>query len=114
MSEGEQTGSLTCLWHGRYAYPRGLKPNAFTAMLREDGGWISGAIEELSQIGDDTGQIVGATVQGRRDAAQVRFLKTFDRPARLRDSVVYQGTLNHDATEITGRWTIPAPGRAIS
>lgn len=99
--------SLSGLWHGRYFYPKGRPPVAFTAVLEETDGWISGAIEEVSDAGEDAGQGVGAAVQGRRNGAHVRFLKTYDRPSMARDSVVYEGALNGEATEIVGRWSIP-------
>jgi hypothetical protein len=98
-----QGQSLGGLWHGRYFYPMDRPPVAFTAVLDDADGWLSGTIEEVSEAGET----LGAAVQGRRDGAHVRFLKTYDRPGRLRDSVAYEGALNGEATEIVGRWSIP-------
>jgi hypothetical protein len=109
MSGEEQTGpqGLTGLWHGRFSYPRNLPPTGFTAVLSENGAWIGGVIEETADTGEQAGQTICSTVQGRREGAHIRFLKTYDHPTRARDSVVYEGVLDHDATEIVGRWSIP-------
>lgn len=109
MTEGDPSGSqsLTGLWHGRYSYPNGAPPNTFTATLSEAGGWLSGVIEERADLTPDAGQTIGAAIQGRRDGAHVHFLKTYDQVTLHRDSVVYDGALNAEGTEIAGRWTIP-------
>jgi hypothetical protein len=87
-------------WDGIYNYPRTLPPTAFTATLRDHGGAISGEISEPGREGT-----LFALIDGRRAGSSVTFVKFYDdhhaRPIR------YAGTLNADATEITGTWNIP-------
>jgi hypothetical protein len=97
--------NLSEVWNGLYSYPHTRPPVHFLAELSELDGWLAGVIEERSDAGDDAGSMIGATLQGRRTARSVMFLKTYDRMSRFSDAVQYQGELNGDATEIEGRWT---------
>jgi hypothetical protein len=103
--EGELGADISGLWHGRFSYPAGARPTAFIAILNEIDGWISGSTEELP--GGVSSVTLTATLQGRRSASEVTFLKTYDQELDHYDAVSYAGVLNADATEITGRWTIP-------
>jgi hypothetical protein len=48
-----------------------------------------------------------ALLDGRRNGSVVSFTKTYDPPGFGYDTVIYEGTLNADATEIDGHWGIP-------
>jgi hypothetical protein len=99
--------NLTGAWSGLYSYPHGGSPVSFAATLTEISGWLSGAIEEVATAGPARGQTIRATVQGRRTGSAITFLKSYDDLPPGYDTVHYAGEVNHDATEIDGRWTIP-------
>ena len=98
---------LTGFWRGLYSYPIKRAPVPFTASLNESGGWITGATEEVATARVALGRTLTATVQGRRTGSSVRFLKLYDSPIRVYDSVAYDGSVNPEGTEIEGRWTVP-------
>jgi hypothetical protein len=114
---------LSDTWHGSYAYPRqwpdnGLWPdNDFVATLLQTGPTLTGAVHEVCSHGPLKGRLLHARLQGSRNAARVRFVKTYD-PDELpqpRPPIFYEGTLNGDASEIAGFWRIGtlAPGRFL-
>jgi hypothetical protein len=105
MSSAAPT-SLTGLWHGQFSYPRGLPPEFFNATLVETADLLGGSIQETPQNGRHKGKTFYASVSGQRAANQVRFTKRYETPP-LVHSVFYEGTLNADATEIEGTWTVP-------
>ncbi len=94
-------------WDGIYNYPRGMRPNAFTATLRDSGGLLAGEVSEPSQDPQDHGAILHALLEGSREGSAVRFVKTYDAPSRSHYAVIYTGTVNGEGTEISGRWDIP-------
>jgi hypothetical protein len=97
---GEQ--NLTGVWNGLYTYPNG-RSTSFVATLIDRGGVLSGTTHEPGLLG---GTLYGS-VSGSRNGSAVGFTKTYDRPGLLhRKPILYDGTLNGDATEIEGRWTI--------
>ena len=98
---------LTGVWNGLYSYPRAIEPTSFTTTLTENDGWLSGATEEVARVGPTQGQPLTATLQGRRSGHSVTFLKMYDNPPPGYDAVQYFGDVNHDGSEIEGRWTIP-------
>jgi len=98
---------LSGLWHGRFSFPRLLDPISFVATLLETDGWLSGSTEEVGRAGDAKGKSISATLQGRRQAGAVTFLKTYDGRYRGYDAVCYDGAISADGTEIVGRWNIP-------
>ena len=98
---------LTGLWRGLYSYPVKRAPVPFTANLNDSGGWITGATEEVATNRAALGRTLTATLQGRRSGSSVRFLKLYDSPMRVYDSVAYDGSVNPEGTEIEGRWTVP-------
>ena len=51
-----------------------------------------------------------ATLAGSRQGSAVAFRKTYDAAIPGYHVVDYAGTLNADATEIEGRWTIAGAG----
>lgn len=97
---------LSGRWTGVFNYPTELPATAFSAELRDDGGALSGSIEEpdLFHAGQPS---IGALIEGRRDGAAVRFVKFYAASDTGYDSVDYQGLVIADGDEITGRWDIP-------
>ncbi len=105
---GADALNLTGIWNGLYAYPHTRKePVAFVASLGDNDGWLTGAIEEIASVGPMRGHTIAATIQGRRAAHAVTFLKTYDDLPQGYDTVHYAGDVNHDGSEIEGRWTVP-------
>jgi hypothetical protein len=98
---------LTGVWNGLYSYPRAKEPVSFLATLAETDTWLSGVTEEIASAGTMRGQTITATLQGRRTAHAVTFLKTYDDLPHGYDTVHYTGDVNDDGSEIEGRWTIP-------
>jgi hypothetical protein len=98
--------NLTGVWHGLYVYPHGHGSVSFVATLIETESWVSGSTHEPSLFGDCPSGTLFATLLGNRSGKAIAFVKTYEAPGYGR--VEYAGTLNHDATEIEGRWTIPA------
>lgn len=98
--------NLTGLWQGQFSYPRGPGPEFFTATLLETADFLSGSTQEVALFGRSKGRTLYASLSGRREGAQVRFLKTYESETR-NHSVRYDGLLNTDGTEIEGTWTVP-------
>ncbi|WP_375427591.1 hypothetical protein [uncultured Sphingomonas sp.] len=95
---------LTGDWRGIFNYPAAQPPTEFTAMLHDAGGTLSGHTVEPSLRGDT----VTARIDGRRAGAAVTFVKLYDDEENEDyDIVAYEGALDAEGAEITGRWTIP-------
>ncbi|HEX4506818.1 MAG TPA: hypothetical protein VH722_13895 [Alphaproteobacteria bacterium] len=107
MRSADDPLDLTGAWNGLYSYPRAIEPTPFTATFVDDGGWLSGATEEIARVGPTRGQPLTATLQGRRTGHSVTFLKMYDNPPPGYDAVQYAGDVNQDGSEIEGRWMIP-------
>jgi hypothetical protein len=58
-------------------------------------------------MGGSPGDILFATLLGRRQGSAVGFLKTYDGSNPNYTRVVYEGMLSADGTEIEGRWIVP-------
>jgi hypothetical protein len=93
-------------WDGIFNYPRRFRPNAFTATLRDAGGFLAGEIAEPSQDRHDHGATLHAWLEGRHDGTAVMFVKSYDDPDRAHYTVTYTGTVSPDGTEIQGIWEI--------
>jgi hypothetical protein len=110
MSEGrsQRSRSLTGVWLGIYSYPPGTQPPVgFTATLIEAAGMLSGSVHEPCTWGGSPGEILFFTLNGSRQGDAVNFLKTYHGTNPYYSRIIYDGTVNDDATEIEGRWTIP-------
>jgi hypothetical protein len=110
MGEGRSQMSrrLTGVWQGIYDYPAGRGPTVpFTATLIEAGGSLSGSVSEPCLTHGKPDETLFATLAGARDGSAVRFVKTYDGSNPSYGTVLYEGTVNGDATEIEGRWSIP-------
>ena len=95
------------MWDGLFSYPRRFASVPFTATLIHAGSSITGAIHEHPVEGPTAGQVRLAIFEGVCSGCAISFLKTYDPPPPHGKPVKYEGTLNADATEIEGRWTIP-------
>jgi hypothetical protein len=97
--------NLSGVWHGVYNYPVNRPPVPFVATLIETDTWLAGETTETSTRARDAGAVLIAQLDGRRTGRAVKFVKFYK---NFHDTgVQYAGTLNDDATEIDGRWTIP-------
>ena len=94
---------LTGVWYGRYDGSNHQQTNSFIAQLDEAGNRIGGVITEPDP--KEAGGIRRATVSGARSGASIDFVKQYD-GRTLEHAVFYQGSVNADATEISGSWTI--------
>ena len=94
---------LTGVWNGLYSYADG-RSVTFVATLIEHGSGLTGATHEPCAHGRV--RTLYATLAGSRQGSAVAFRKTYDSAVPGYHVVDYAGTLNADATEIEGRWTI--------
>jgi hypothetical protein len=110
MDEGRSQSSrcLTGVWQGVYSYPLGTQPPVgFTATLIEAGGLLSGSVHEPCTVGGGPNETLYFTLNGSRQRSAVNFIKTYHGTNPYYSRIIYDGTVNDDATEIEGRWTIP-------
>jgi hypothetical protein len=91
------------VWYGRWSSNDPfIYPNSFIAVLEEVAGAVDGSISETDPEGPEP---LRATVSGGRSGAQIHWIKQYD-GGRLTHAVYYAGTVNEDATEISGGWRI--------
>ena len=111
MAGAEDTSDLDLSgsWQGLFSYPseRGREPVAFSAEITESTGWLDGEAQEEATAGAVVGQIISASLRGRRSERSVSFLKLYDGAHRGYDTVCYEGEVSVDGNEIDGHWTIP-------
>ena len=88
-------GPTLAYWLGQ----AGLEPT-----LIEHGRALSGATHEPCTYG--RARTLYATLAGSRQGSAIAFRKTYDSAVPGYHVVDYAGTLNAEATEIDGRWTI--------
>ena len=103
----ESSRKLTGVWQGTYTYPLGGPTVPFTATLIEAGHAVSGSMHEPCMMLGSPNETLFATLAGTRNGSGVSFVKTYDGSNPHYRSVNYEGTVNGDATEIDGRWTVP-------
>lgn len=104
-SESEAEENLTGVWDGVFRQ-RTVGSVAFTATLIQSGNQISGSTHESCVLPACPRKTHLATLLGHRDGHAVAFVKTYDPRGFGYDTVKYSGTVNADATEIVGTWTI--------
>ncbi len=105
MSAGN--ANLSGRWTGVFNYPVAWPSTSFEAVLADAGGLITGTTTEAGDTPECLGQILSATIDGRREGTTIRFAKMYDFATEHRDTVLYTGTLHPDGNEIEGRWEIP-------
>jgi hypothetical protein len=98
--------NLTGVWQGLYTYPDG-ESVTFVATLIDSGGALSGSTHEPCSDAAVASGTLYATLAGTRGGGVVAFRKTYDGGLPRYRAVDYAGTLNAEATEVEGRWTIP-------
>ena len=98
--------NLTGVWQGLYTYPHGQSVS-FVATLIDSAGALSGSTHEPGLGADAPSATLYATLVGQRGGSAVTFRKTYEGEMPRYHAVDYAGTLNADATEVEGRWTIP-------
>ncbi|HEY2481118.1 MAG TPA: hypothetical protein VGI30_02820 [Caulobacteraceae bacterium] len=95
--------SLSGRWPGQYRYQTDKRPPvAFTALLDDDEGRLSGEITEAVVQSDGPALTRTASIVGRRLGWLVKFAKHYEGR-----SVDYQGEIDEAAKTITGVWSIP-------
>jgi len=95
--------NVSGVWYGRWSSNDPfIYPNSFIAVLEEVAGAVDGSISETDPQG---GEPLRATVSGGRSGTQIHWIKQYD-GGRLTHAVYYAGTVNEDATEISGAWRI--------
>lgn len=100
------SADLTGQWTGLYNYPNGGRPVPFEAVLRDNGGAVTGTTTEVSDLPGRRGDTLRAVIDGHREGNAIRFLKMYEADENY-DAVHYQGTVHDDGNEIDGRWEIP-------
>ncbi|MDC7682178.1 hypothetical protein PQU92_02755 [Asticcacaulis sp. BYS171W] len=108
--------SLTGTWYGTYSYPDdwGQPPCLFTARLVQTGVGFFGSITETVEAELALQPNIGAYVEGNLHGVRVSFVKTYDGSGGWGHSVMYDGELSHDHTEITGAWSLFESGQRFS
>jgi hypothetical protein len=99
------TDDLTGVWDGSYVQP-GAGMVTFTATLIESGGAISGSVTEPCMMPACPLSTHNASIAGQRSGSNVSFVKRYEPPGYGYGTVLYEGTVNADATEIDGRWRV--------
>jgi hypothetical protein len=106
----KRTKSLTLdgSWSGEYGYdiPKGRHNVPFNATLNELDGALSGLMDEPNTFGHPSAPRLYASLDGVRQGAAVRFVKTYDGVGGIRHAVVYQGEANATFTRIDGVWSV--------
>ena len=99
--------NLTGVWQGLYTYPRLLQRVLFGATLIESGNSVTGSTHEIASVGPHKGETILALLDGQRSGYSVTFTKKYDEHlTNYKRSIVYDGTVSSDVTEIEGQWSI--------
>jgi hypothetical protein len=102
---GSREQDLSGRWSGIFNYPAQFPPNAFEAVLRDTGGLLTGIITQPREFFEPEGPPHQAVIDGRRDGANVSWIKVYDDLSR--PTPHYSGTIQPGGDEIVGEWTIP-------
>ena len=101
------THDLTGVWDGTFVQPQ-VGMVTFLATLIDSGGALGGNVTEPCILpGCLVGGTHNASIAGHRSGNAVSFFKNYEPPGYGYDKVFYEGTVNADATEISGCWTLP-------
>jgi hypothetical protein len=101
-----ETTNLTGIWHGLYSYPVESAPVYFVSTIISAGGYVSGSTHEAVKGSRGAPLTVFAALDGSRQGHSIEFIKAYDGTGGWKHTVRYEGTLNDDATEIEGFWTL--------
>lgn len=107
--------SLTGIWHGLYTYVGQPEPVYFVATLLHSGTHLSGTTHESERGETGAPLTLFAMIEGAVHGEIVTFTKAYNGSGGWAHSVVYDGALNPDRTEIEGAWVIDtrATGRFL-
>jgi len=100
------TDDLAGVWDGTYIQPQ-VGMVTFVATLIETGGALGGSVTEPCMMPSCPVSTHNASIAGQRSGHAVSFVKRYDPPGYGYDKVAYEGTVNADATEISGSWMLP-------
>jgi hypothetical protein len=100
------TDSLTGVWDGTFIQP-GAGMVTFLATLIESGGALGGNVTEPCMMPGCPLSTHNASLAGHRSGSTVSFVKRYEPPGFGYDTVLYEGSVNAEATEIDGRWKLP-------
>ena len=100
------TDDLTGVWDGTYIQPQ-VGMVTFVSTLIETGGALGGSVTEPCMTPNCPVSTHNASIAGHRSGNAVSFVKTYEPPGYGYDKVSYEGVVNADATEISGRWRLP-------
>lgn len=106
---------LTGRWTGVYFYPADhawnafddMPPTAFSAMLEDAAGLVTGTTSEEDVLGRNGGVWIGSVIQGRHDGRRLTFVKFTQSREGFGEPIHYDGDISSDGLSIEGRWDIP-------
>jgi hypothetical protein len=98
--------TLTGVWDGTFLQP-GVGTVTFLATLIETGGAVVGTVTEPCMSPGCPISTHTASLTGSHAGSAVSFVKRYEPPGYGYTHVLYEGTVNADATEIDGRWKLP-------
>jgi len=101
------TSDLTGVWDGTYIQPS-IGMVTFVSTLIDAGGALGGSVVEPCMTPNCPVSTHNASIAGHRSGNAVSFVKTYEPPGYGYDKVFYEGAVNADATEISGRWRVGA------
>ena len=101
------TSDLTGVWDGTYIQPQ-VGMVTFVSTLIDSGGALGGSVVEPCMTPSCPVSTHNASIAGQRSGNAVSFVKTYEPPGYGYDKVFYEGAVNADATEISGRWRVGA------
>jgi hypothetical protein len=101
------SSDLSGRWTGMFNYPGPYPPIAFEAELRDLGGSITGTVREPDENPYGTGGTLESVVEGAHQGDTVTFTKMYNDADRMPEPVFYNGTIQAEGNEISGRWEIP-------
>lgn len=96
---------LSGRWSGSYCYPGSLEPVPFVADLRDEGGFVSGLIDE-DGAGFGRNDRMHSTLAGRHDGTLLTFTKIYDAHDEVIAPVQYEGLIGDEGHEVGGNWAI--------
>src|ERR1700751_4877214 len=100
------THDLTGVWDGTYIQPS-VGMITFLTTLIDTGGSLGGSVTEPCATPGCPVSSHNASIAGQRSGHAVSFVKTYEPRGYGYDKVFYEGAVNADATEISGRWRLP-------
>jgi hypothetical protein len=100
------TDDLTGVWDGTFIQPQ-VGMVTFLVTLIDTAGALTGNVTEPCILRACPVRTHTASIAGHRSGSTVSFVKNYEPPGYGYDKVFYEGTLNADATEISGRWRLP-------